>query len=141
MSIIQLKSQKFQTDTSRYHLHIFYSIIMVIISYSLTFGQTQYATTTDGKKVILKPNGTWEYVNSENKTSNSSARQNLASNSISRTNSSNSNSAAKKTSTRTYIRGPRGGCYYINSSGNKTYVDRSLCNLFGRIKHEIRKTV
>ena len=29
---------------------------------------------------------------------------------------------------RQYIRGPRGGCYYINSNGNKTYVDRSLCN-------------
>lgn len=29
---------------------------------------------------------------------------------------------------RHYIRGPRGGCYYINSNGNKTYVDRSLCN-------------
>lgn len=28
---------------------------------------------------------------------------------------------------RTYIRGPRGGCYYINSNGNKTYVDRSKC--------------
>jgi hypothetical protein len=28
---------------------------------------------------------------------------------------------------RTYILGPRGGCYYINSNGNKTYVDRSLC--------------
>jgi hypothetical protein len=27
-----------------------------------------------------------------------------------------------------YIRGPRGGCYYINSHGNKVYVDRSLCN-------------
>jgi hypothetical protein len=27
-----------------------------------------------------------------------------------------------------YIRGPRGGCYYINSHGNKTYVDRSLCD-------------
>lgn len=26
-----------------------------------------------------------------------------------------------------YIRGPRGGCYYINGSGNKQYVDRSLC--------------
>jgi Na+-translocating ferredoxin:NAD+ oxidoreductase RnfC subunit len=26
------------------------------------------------------------------------------------------------------IRGPRGGCYYINSHGNKTYVDRNLCN-------------
>ena len=23
--------------------------------------------------------------------------------------------------------GPEGGCYYINSSGNKTYVDRSEC--------------
>jgi hypothetical protein len=29
---------------------------------------------------------------------------------------------------RYLIRGPRGGCYYINSSGNKVYVDRSLCN-------------
>lgn len=23
---------------------------------------------------------------------------------------------------------PRGGCYYYNSNGNKTYVDRSECN-------------
>ncbi len=30
-------------------------------------------------------------------------------------------------SSRTYRRGPRGGCYYINSNGNKTYVDRSKC--------------
>lgn len=29
---------------------------------------------------------------------------------------------------RTYQRGTRGGCYYINSKGNKTYVDRNLCN-------------
>jgi hypothetical protein len=29
---------------------------------------------------------------------------------------------------KTYIRGPRGGCYYINRNGNKTYVDRSMCN-------------
>ncbi|MDQ3220524.1 MAG: hypothetical protein M3Q26_07230 [Acidobacteriota bacterium] len=27
-----------------------------------------------------------------------------------------------------YIRGSRGGCYYLNSKGNKTYVDRSLCS-------------
>lgn len=26
-----------------------------------------------------------------------------------------------------YITGPRGGCYYINGNGNKSYVDRSLC--------------
>ncbi len=27
-----------------------------------------------------------------------------------------------------YHRGPRGGCYYITESGNKVYVDRSICN-------------
>jgi hypothetical protein len=25
-------------------------------------------------------------------------------------------------------KGPQGGCYYINSNGNKTYVSRSECN-------------
>jgi uncharacterized protein YgiM (DUF1202 family) len=29
---------------------------------------------------------------------------------------------------RTYITGPRGGCYYIGGTGRKVYVDRSLCN-------------
>ena len=33
----------------------------------------------------------------------------------------------KPTTYRNYITGPRGGCYYINSNGNKTYVDRSMC--------------
>ena len=27
--------------------------------------------------------------------------------------------------------GPRGGCYYVNSNGNKTYVDRSECSRAG----------
>ena len=29
--------------------------------------------------------------------------------------------------TRTYLKGSRGGCYYLNSSGKKTYVDHDLC--------------
>ncbi len=29
---------------------------------------------------------------------------------------------------RKYIRGPRGGCYYISASGKKNYVDHALCN-------------
>lgn len=29
---------------------------------------------------------------------------------------------------RKYIRGPRGGCYYLTASGNKEYVDRGLCH-------------
>tara|TARA_R110002050_G_scaffold125594_5_gene245369 strand:- start:4084 stop:4653 length:570 start_codon:yes stop_codon:yes gene_type:complete len=39
-----------------------------------------------------------------------------------------SNTPRKSFSSRTYYRGPKGGCYYINSNGNKSYVDRSLCN-------------
>lgn len=36
--------------------------------------------------------------------------------------------AAKPASTgRTYQKGPRGGCYYLNSGGNKVYVDKSFC--------------
>lgn len=30
---------------------------------------------------------------------------------------------------RKYIVGDRGGCYYINSKGNRVYVDRSICGL------------
>lgn len=32
-----------------------------------------------------------------------------------------------RSSGRVYHTGPRGGCYYINSNGNKTYVDKSMC--------------
>ena len=28
----------------------------------------------------------------------------------------------------TLYTGPQGGCYYYNSNGNKTYVDRTECN-------------
>ncbi|WOK07058.1 hypothetical protein RT717_00290 [Imperialibacter roseus] len=38
-----------------------------------------------------------------------------------------SSSYTPKTS-KSYHRGPRGGCYYYSSSGKKVYVDRSLCN-------------
>lgn len=34
----------------------------------------------------------------------------------------------RSTASRIYIRGPRGGCYYISDSGGKVYVDRSMCN-------------
>ncbi len=35
----------------------------------------------------------------------------------------------KSNSRSGYIIGPRGGCYYINRNGNKTYVDKSLCGI------------
>ncbi|HDZ07080.1 hypothetical protein LCGC14_0166830 [marine sediment metagenome] len=51
------------------------------------------------------------------------------SSSVKSTNSSSSSYKPNRyRSSRTYYRGSRGGCYYINSSGNKSYVSRSLCN-------------
>lgn len=35
--------------------------------------------------------------------------------------------AANAAPSRKYYTGPRGGCYYINSRGNKQYVDHSFC--------------
>lgn len=97
--------------------------------------QNQYATTSDGKRVLLKSNGTWEYVKDSASTANSlysggskSTTTSTSSRSTNTTTTRSSSSSGKTSTGRTYIRGPRGGCYYINSNGNKTYVDRSLCN-------------
>lgn len=115
-------------------------LLLLIITTVLTlalYAQNQYATTIDGRKVLLKSNGTWEYVKGENTsakdlssggnmsaTSNASSSRNNNNTSNNRTSSS---SSPKKSTGRTYITGPRGGCYYINGNGNKTYVDRSFC--------------
>lgn len=97
--------------------------ILSILTLSLS-AQNKYATTTDGKTVLLKSNGTWEYVKDRSTSSNINQFKSTSfSPSPRRTNSSKSSS-----SSRNYIRGPRGGCYYINSNGNKTYVDRNMCN-------------
>jgi hypothetical protein len=36
-------------------------VFLTLISFSFSMAQTQQATTTDGKKVTLSPNGTWKY--------------------------------------------------------------------------------
>jgi len=38
------------------------SLLMVIIATTIAFGQTQKATTENGKKVILNSDGTWKYA-------------------------------------------------------------------------------
>lgn len=37
-------------------------------------------------------------------------------------------STQPRTTNRTYIRGSRGGCYYLSPSGSKVYVARDLCS-------------
>ncbi|WP_205600368.1 hypothetical protein [Sphingobacterium luzhongxinii] len=61
---------------------------------------------------------------SSTKTTSSPSRTSTSSRSYQSSRASNT----RKSLSRTYIRGPRGGCYYINSNGGKTYVDRSMCD-------------
>jgi hypothetical protein len=115
------------------------------------YGRTQ--RTTKSKKLsqrsvkkvarqmsaITKENDEWElgWIEGYNKAVETSAARNA---------NANANSAVSEQSTSRpiltppiprspvrsvnngYIRGPRGGCYYISSSGRKVYVDRGLCN-------------
>lgn len=97
--------------------------ILSILTLSLS-AQNKYATTTDGKTVLLKSDGTWEYVKDRSTSSNINQFKSTSSSPSSR----RTNTSKSSSSSRNYIRGPRGGCYYINSNGNKTYVDRSMCN-------------
>jgi hypothetical protein len=41
--------------------------------------------------------------------------------------SANAENTYRPKSAHSYITGPRGGCYYINRNGSRTYVDRALC--------------
>lgn len=34
----------------------------------------------------------------------------------------------EKVAGRAYLKGPKGGCYYVAASGRKTYVNKELCN-------------
>ena len=82
---------------------------------------------------IKKNNSISEFIKTQGTDSKSvsNTNDNSPSSSLS-LKSSNANNSTYKTksyrSSKTYYRGPRGGCYYINSNGNKTYVSRSLCN-------------
>lgn len=47
--------------------------------------------------------------------------------SLSSCGSDDSNPSCGTYNGKTVYKGPQGGCYYNNSSGNKEYVDRSYC--------------
>src|SRR5690606_8410013 len=103
-----------------------FTLLMILASFVL-HAQNRYATTSDGKRVLLRSNGTWEYVDKQSATTKN-AVGNTTRTTTPTVQPRKNNSSTSASSGRTYIRGPRGGCYYINRNGNKTYVDRSFCN-------------
>ncbi|WP_447767504.1 hypothetical protein [Sphingobacterium faecium] len=46
---------------------LIFALSLIVVT---LFGQSQYATTSSGQKVILKSDGTWEYVKSNSSSIN-----------------------------------------------------------------------
>lgn len=114
----------------------------------------QYLTGSKGGCYYLNSSGNKTYVDKKY-CANSSKNTNNSSNNSTQTNQSNQTNNSQTTqttqttnssqttttqtttqetkkqdsnkATRTYIKGSRGGCYYLNDKGNKVYVDKELC--------------
>lgn len=94
-------------------------------SYDAPVTTAKYSRTENGKIIYKGTSGGEYYVNS---TGNKIYVKNISSNSSSTSNSStyspSSYSTPPSSPSRNIQTGPRGGQYYINSNGNKTYVKK-----------------
>lgn len=79
-----------------------------------------------GREYYLSNNGNRVYVTSNTQTYTSSAKTSISTSPyyLTPSYSSPSSSSTPSTPSRVIHTGPRGGKYYINSSGNKTYIKK-----------------
>jgi membrane-bound ClpP family serine protease len=87
--------------------------------------------TTTSAATVVSVGDTLEatnVLNTESKNAITSIEENQAYSSGVNTVKGNKKRNSNSSGNGGYIRGPRGGCYYINSKGNKVYVDHSYCN-------------
>ncbi|HMT07862.1 MAG TPA: nuclear transport factor 2 family protein [Pyrinomonadaceae bacterium] len=68
--------------------------------------------------VFLKRNGKWQAV---------AWQSTVVPSADSKPKAATLTSSGTTTTGRIYQKGPRGGCYYLNSSGTKVYVEKSFC--------------
>lgn len=101
----------------------------------VAFKLVSTTTHTDGSRTIgnnlntgtfIKRNGEWRAVAWQS-TVVPTAQPPVKPGTAAAANSSATTKNAAETPNRTYIKGPRGGCYYLNSSGGKVYVDKKYC--------------
>jgi hypothetical protein len=97
-------------------------------SYSTVSSNRSETSTESSRVYITGPRGGCYYWNRNgNKTYVDHSFCGRSSDDLSYSRSS-SFSSSPSSSSGSYIRGPRGGCYTYSASGRKRYVDRSLCN-------------
>ncbi|GGH20388.1 hypothetical protein FAZ19_09910 [Sphingobacterium alkalisoli] len=107
-------------------------VIILIVLVCTLYALNQNASTQDSQTLSPQNNENQEHVSDDKNASTltKKAATKLATSTAGNNNNTTSKTrkpSAKETLARNHITGPRGGCYYINSNGNKTYVDRSFC--------------
>lgn len=110
----------------------------------VAFKLVSTTTKSDGTKTVgnnlntgtfIKRRGKWQVVawqstivpKTEPKVQSTTALPQTSPTAAAVVKSSTTNTIRSDDASRTYIRGPRGGCYYLSSSGRKVYVDHSYC--------------
>jgi endonuclease YncB( thermonuclease family) len=90
----------------------------------------KYLVGAKGGCYYLNSSGNKTYVDKKfcNGISNISEVKVKAESNPSKTDSRKESPKKAETTDKTYLKGSRGGCYYLNSKGNKVYVDKELCN-------------
>ncbi len=105
-------------------------IFTILILLTLVFKIN--AQCGNGKTLQVGPQGGCYYYSSSGKKvyvdrscCNALGKTNLSQDAVG--DSSTNNDDCGYYNNKPLIKGPKGGCYYINKNGNKTYVEKYLC--------------
>jgi len=114
----------------KYLLQKLYVSISFILFFILLSAGTAYTQCGSGKPLVKGPKGGCYYLT---KSGNKQYVDRSCCTSISTSGSNNispsqNNSGCGNYKGNALSKGSKGGCYYINRNGNKTYVERHLCN-------------
>lgn len=111
----------YENSTSNYN----FDELITTASYSRTDlnGRLVYKGTSGGEYYV-NTSGKKVYVKSTNSTSTSSNLSNYTPSSSYYSSPTHSSPSSSSSTTRDIQTGPRGGQYYINSNGNKTYIKK-----------------
>lgn len=108
-------------------IHVSVSFILFIILISTGNAFTQCG---NGKPLVKGPKGGCYYLSKSGKKQyvDRSCCQSLGIIENNKKSSKRNSSGCGFYKSKPLIKGRKGGCYYINRNGNKSYVERHLCN-------------
>jgi ketosteroid isomerase-like protein len=93
----------------------------------VAFRLVSTTTKSDGTKTVGNNLNTGTFVKRSSKWQVVAWQSTVVPNADTKPKAATLASPGSTTTGRTYQKGPRGGCYYLNPSGSKVYVDKAYC--------------